>query len=88
MGARLNCFGIPDTYRGLIVQQGPDDLFFVARECGDERLMEAPTWDDLRDLIDEQADPFPQPQRRDGKEPCGECRLPVGETCDICGATA
>lgn len=31
---------------------------------------------------------FPQPQRRDGKEPCGECRLPVGETCDICGASA
>jgi len=29
---------------------------------------------------------FPQPQRRDGKEPCGECHLPVGETCDICGA--
>lgn len=31
-------------------------------------------------------EPFPQPQRRDGKPPCGECRLPVGETCDICGA--
>lgn len=29
---------------------------------------------------------FPKPQRRDGKEPCGECRLSVGETCDICGA--
>jgi hypothetical protein len=29
---------------------------------------------------------FPQPQRRDGKEPCGECRLRSGETCDICGA--
>ena len=31
-------------------------------------------------------EPFPQPERRDGKPPCGECRLPVGETCDICGA--
>lgn len=29
---------------------------------------------------------FPQPLRRDGKEPCGECRLQKGETCDICGA--
>lgn len=55
MGAQRNCFGIPDTYRGLIVQQGPDDLFFAVRARGDDRLMEAPTWDDLRDLIDEQA---------------------------------
>lgn len=31
---------------------------------------------------------FPQPQRRDGKEPCGECHLKPGETCDICGARA
>jgi hypothetical protein len=31
---------------------------------------------------------FPKPQRREGKEPCGECRLPVGEVCDICGASA
>lgn len=23
---------------------------------------------------------------RKGKEPCGECHLPDGETCDICGA--
>jgi hypothetical protein len=31
-------------------------------------------------------DDFPKPQRRDGKEPCGECHLQVGEVCDICGA--
>lgn len=29
---------------------------------------------------------FPQPVRRDGQAPCGECRLKTGETCDICGA--
>jgi hypothetical protein len=29
---------------------------------------------------------LPKPQRRDGKEPCGECHLQVGEVCDICGA--
>jgi hypothetical protein len=30
---------------------------------------------------------FPQPDRnRKGKEPCGECHLELGETCDICGA--
>lgn len=25
---------------------------------------------------------------REGKEPCGECHLSHGETCDVCGATA
>jgi hypothetical protein len=29
---------------------------------------------------------FPQPERKDGGEPCGECHLQPGETCDICGA--
>jgi len=29
---------------------------------------------------------FPKPQRRDGEPPCGECRLALGEVCDICGA--
>lgn len=29
---------------------------------------------------------FPQPLRKDGEDPCGECRLQAGETCDICGA--
>lgn len=35
-------------------------------------------------------DPFqttlPQPRRNDGGEPCGECHVKAGETCDICGA--
>jgi hypothetical protein len=30
--------------------------------------------------------PFPAPSDRTGKEPCGECRLQPGETCDICNA--
>ena len=30
---------------------------------------------------------FPQPQRKDGGEPCGECHIHPGETCDVCGAT-
>jgi len=29
---------------------------------------------------------FPKPQRRDGKEPCGECHIGPDEVCDICGA--
>jgi hypothetical protein len=29
---------------------------------------------------------FPQPRRKDGELPCGECHLNQGETCDICGA--
>lgn len=28
------------------------------------------------------------PDARKGKPPCGECHIPEGETCDICGATA
>ncbi len=31
-------------------------------------------------------EPFPQPRRKDGGEPCGECHIQPGETCDICGA--
>ena len=30
-------------------------------------------------------DGFPKPKRQE--VPCGECRLPVGEVCDICGAS-
>jgi hypothetical protein len=30
--------------------------------------------------------PFPQPRRKDGGEPCGECHIQPGEKCDICGA--
>lgn len=30
---------------------------------------------------------FPKPDRNGaGKEPCGECHIQPGETCDICGA--
>jgi len=31
-------------------------------------------------------DQFPQPRRNDGGKPCGECRIQLDETCDICGA--
>ncbi len=31
---------------------------------------------------------MPQPRRRDGQPPCGECHLQDGEVCDICGAHA
>ena len=32
------------------------------------------------------AEEFPQP-RRVGEDPCGECHIQPGETCDICGAS-
>ena len=32
------------------------------------------------------SDEFPKPERKDGREPCGECHLRAGEACDICGA--
>ena len=35
---------------------------------------------------DQTTDGFPRPRRNDGGEPCGECRLKPGETCDVCGA--
>jgi len=35
-----------------------------------------------------EADKFPQPQRKVGGEPCGECHIQPGETCDICGAVS
>ncbi|SFJ68354.1 hypothetical protein [Methylobacterium brachiatum] len=31
-------------------------------------------------------DPLVEITRKPGKEPCGECRIQPGETCDICGA--
>lgn len=34
----------------------------------------------------ENQEPFPQPRRKDGGEPCSECHIQPGETCDICGA--
>jgi hypothetical protein len=30
---------------------------------------------------------FPKPQWNPDRDPCGECHLPLGETCDICGAS-
>ena len=38
------------------------------------------------EIVDGRGEPFPKPGRRDGKDPCGECHLKPGETCDICGA--
>lgn len=32
-------------------------------------------------------EPFPQPRWKPGEEPCGECHIQPGETCDICGAS-
>jgi hypothetical protein len=37
-------------------------------------------------MTDKTTEPFPQPSRNDGGEPCGECHTQPGETCDICGA--
>lgn len=46
-----NCFGIPDTYRGLRIKQGPDDRF-SAHRIGEDAHFEADTWEELQDLID------------------------------------
>lgn len=66
MNPNVNCFGIPDTYRGWTISQGPDDQFsgvgpnhdasYEGPEDGwvdnGERCF-APTWEALRDEIDE-----------------------------------
>ncbi|QFG38330.1 hypothetical protein BDE18_0382 [Paracoccus pantotrophus] len=56
---------------------------------GQDALKISPEYQALFDEVKQRAQPeedFPQPSRKDGREPCGECRLPAGETCDICGA--
>jgi hypothetical protein len=61
----VNCFGIPGTYRGWTITQGPCDQFYGTGPNYDasyegpedgwvdngERVS-APTWSDLRDEID------------------------------------
>ena len=62
----VNCFGIPDTYRGWSISQGPDDYFYGTGP-NYEASYEGPedgwvdngercsgrTWEDLRGEIDE-----------------------------------
>lgn len=58
---------------------------------GQDALKISPEYQALFDEVKQRAQPeedFPQPSRKDGGEPCGECRLPAGETCDICGAVS
>ena len=62
----VNCFGIPDSYRGWSIEQGPDDQFYgtgpnydASYEGPEDGWVDngercsAPTWDALRDEIDE-----------------------------------
>lgn len=54
-----------------------DDKFEAAEDATEVWNRRPPTSD------------FPQPNRsRAGQQPCGECRLQSGETCDICGASS
>ena len=49
-----NCFGIPDTYRGFIIGQGPDDLFYAIPPGGDreDTVAFAETWAELAESLD------------------------------------
>jgi hypothetical protein len=42
--------------------------------------------DDIAAALQPSGQTLPKPGRNDGGEPCGECHLQPGETCDICGA--
>jgi len=60
----------------------------LLRECQSELRAMGATG--LVETIDDALQPsgqtLPKPGRNDGGEPCGECHLQPGETCDICGA--
>jgi hypothetical protein len=62
-----------------------DDNLLLASEARKMLLATMDKGDQAEGISRAKAE-FPQPQRRDGKEPCGECHLQVGEVCDICGA--
>ncbi len=50
---KVNCFGIPDTYRGWTITQGSDDRFFAANaDHQDDDRLSGDDWDELRDEID------------------------------------
>ncbi|MUO84849.1 hypothetical protein [Agrobacterium vitis] len=42
--------------------------------------------DEKRDMAKKARSPLFPIRRKDGEEPCGECHIKPGETCDICGA--
>lgn len=50
----MNGFGIPDTYRGFVIGQGPDDLFYAIPPGGDreDEVASAETWDELAEILD------------------------------------
>lgn len=73
------------------------DRLFVGRACiggdpNDDSDTSSEYADDVAETIralplpTPAGDAFPQTKRRDGQEPCGECHIKPGETCDICGA--
>lgn len=65
-----------------------DKLAMTFPTLGDLRNARA-TFSRLTAAEKKGGEPFPQPDRnRKGKEPCGECHIQPGETCDICGASA
>ena len=57
----------------------------VCETCGGD--IEACAMIPMRHCEKANREPFPAPQRNDGGQPCGECHIQPGETCDICGAS-
>lgn len=54
--------------------------------CGSAERCEACS--EVNEVASHVENTLPQPDRnRAGKDPCGECHIQPGETCDICGAT-
>ena len=56
-GGNVNCFGIPDTYRGWSVEQGPDDCFYAFGPEYDgpgsfHTVQGCSTWEELAEEID------------------------------------
>ena len=88
--AALNCAAVvlsrctmtdePGTTNLCDCELSHNGMGMMGREC-DCPAGNAPSIPDLKT-----AEPFPQPKRNDGGDPCGECHIKQGETCDICGA--
>lgn len=76
------------AFNGVTPEQLPEAMRYFPNEATERawtRVAE-PCAADIYERPDEE--PFPQPSRKDGGEPCGECGIQPGETCDICGAAA
>lgn len=74
-----------DEHSGAVLYKASASVSFLAFKDFARSLVKSGNAPTIRLFVPKYED-FPQPRRKDGGEPCGECRIQPGETCDICGA--